>query len=185
MQLKKSLMLVTRILSGAFAVIYPFVVFYALQQNVAFKFIGLILLLMVAFYFIINKNKILFVLGLILCFCIISFNQEIFLKLYPVLMNISICAIFALSLLKTPVITQFAQKMHKRQLNQKEKIYTRHVTVAWAVFMLCNTIISLVTVFLSNKIWVLYNGLISYILIGLMMLTEYIIRKKKEKCLRQ
>ncbi len=160
-------------------------IFYALQQNIAVRFIGLVVLLMVMFSFANNKNKYMFFSGLFLCFLIILFNQEIFLKLYPVLMNASVCAIFALSLRKTPLMAKFAKKIRKEHLDEKTLTYTRNATKAWAIFMLLNTLASLITVFLSNKIWTIYNGFISYVLIGIMMLVEYIIRKGKEKCLRQ
>ncbi len=182
MPLKKLLTIITKIFFGAFVVAYPFMIFYALQQNIAIRFLGLVLLMVVIFSFINTKNKYLFVLGLVLCFAIIFFNQEIFLKLYPVLMNASVCAIFALSLRKTPLITQFAQKMCNKPLNNNQITYTKHATIAWAVFMFINTLISFVTVFLSTEIWTIYNGFISYILIGLMMLIEYFVRKSREKC---
>ena len=182
MPLKKLLTIITKIFFGAFVVAYPFMIFYALQQNIAVRFLGLVLLLVVIFSFINTKNKYLFILGLALCFLIILFNQEIFLKLYPVLMNISVCAIFALSLKTTPLVTQFAKKMRKEPLDTRTLTYTKNVTMAWAIFMFINTIISLITVFLSNEIWVIYNGFISYILIGLMMLVEYFVRKSREKC---
>ena len=38
--------------------------------------------------------------------------------------------------------------------------------------------ISCITVFLSTEIWALFNGLISYILIGLMFVAEFIVRRK-------
>ncbi|MBR0212160.1 MAG: hypothetical protein IJQ55_01000, partial [Alphaproteobacteria bacterium] len=98
------------------------------------KFIGLILLMAVVFSFVRNKNKYMFMLGLLLCFLVIFFNQEIFFKLYPVLMNASVCAIFALSLKKTPLITQFAKKMCNKPLNNNQITYTKHATIAWAVF---------------------------------------------------
>ena len=97
-------------------------------------------------------------------------------------MNSCVCAIFALSLKKTPLITKFAQKIRKEPLDTKTLNYTRNATKAWAIFMLVNTFISLITVFLSNEIWTIYNGFISYMLIGMMMLSEYIVRKGKEKC---
>ena len=185
MQLKKLLTIITKIFLGAFVIAYPFIIFYMLQQNVAVKFMGLILLMVVAFSFARNKNKYLFILGLILCFLVIFFNHEIFLRFYPVLMNAGVCSIFALSLRKTPLVTQFAKKMTKSNLDKNQLTYTRKATVVWAIFMFFNTVISLITVFLSTKIWVLYNGFISYILIGIMMTTEYIIRKGKEKCSHQ
>jgi len=182
MQLKKLLTIITKILFSIFVIAYPFMIFYALQQNIAVKFIGIILLMAVMFSFLRNKNKYIFVIGLILCFFGVFFNQEIFLKLYPVLMNASVCGIFALSLRKTPLITQFAQKMQKTPLYEYKLNYTKRATIAWAIFMFANTIISLITVFLSNEIWTLYNGFISYVLIGIMMLSEYIVRKRVEKC---
>jgi len=185
MQLKRLLTIITRFFFGIFVVAYPFAVFYALKQEIATRFIGLVLLVLVSFSFLRNKNKYIFILGLVLSFLVILFNQDVFLKLYPVLMNLGLGCIFALSLRKTPVITQFAQKMQKRPLNTKTIIYTKHATIAWAIFMFVNTVLSFITVFLSDRIWVLYNGFISYILIGIMMLGEYIVRKRKEKCLHQ
>jgi uncharacterized membrane protein len=176
MQLKKLLTLIARLIIGIFAFAYPFVVFFALRNDVAVKFIGLFLLAVIVVSFVRHRNKILLGLGLILCSLILFFNQDIFLKIYPVLMNCSIFAIFALSLQKTPLITQYAKRMNY-DLNAKVIKYTRNATIAWAIFMGCNSLISLVTVFLSNKIWVLYNGFISYILIGIMMIGEYITRK--------
>jgi uncharacterized membrane protein len=35
-----------------------------------------------------------------------------------------------------------------------------------------------VTVFLSDEVWVLFNGLISYVLIAIMIGVEFIIRKR-------
>ena len=182
MQWKKLLTIITKIFISAFVVAYPFVIFYTLQQNIAIRCLGLFLLVAVILSFVRNKNKSLFILGLFLCFLVIFFNQEIFLKFYPVLMNAGMCSIFALSLRKTPLITQFTQKIRKCDLDEHKLRYTRHATIAWVIFMFFNTIASFITVFLSNEVWVLYNGFISYILIGIMMLVEYIIHKRKEKC---
>ncbi len=177
MQLKKLLTLTAKIIFGGFAIAYPFIVFWALKKDIAIKFIGLVLLMSVIFSWTRSKNTILFILGLLLCSSIIFFNQEIFLKLYPVLMNAGVFALFALSLRKTPLVTQFAEKIHKT-LDEQTINYTYRATYAWAIVMGINTIASLITVFLSDEIWVLYNGLISYIIIGATMLIEYIVRKK-------
>lgn len=92
-------------------------------------------------------------------------------------MNLSVCFIFALSLRGTPLIEKIAKKMG-HNLGPKQKEYTRRVTLAWVIFMLCLAIISLITVFLSNEIWVVFNGLISYVLIAIMIGVEFVIRKK-------
>ncbi|MBO7644860.1 MAG: hypothetical protein J6S57_00985 [Alphaproteobacteria bacterium] len=84
---------------------------------------------------------------------------------------------FALSLRDTPLIEKFA-KQFGYKLDEKQQKYTKQATHAWALFMFCLAVISFVTVFLSDEIWVIFNGLISYILIAMMMGVEFIIRKK-------
>lgn len=177
MPLQKLLTQITKIILGVIVVIYPFVVFYALESHVAVRFVGLFLLALIVLSFTKNKNKVIFALGVVLCSLVIFLNQPWFLKLYPVLMNSTICAIFALSLNKTPIITKQAMLAHKQPLDNKTKTYTKHATLAWAIFMACNTIVSFITVFLPDVYWVWYNGFISYILIGTMMLCEFFIRK--------
>lgn len=177
MQLKKLLTQITKIIFGVFAVAYPFIVFWALKKDIALKFIGFVLLLSVIFSWTRSKNTILFILGLLLCLSIIFFNQEIFVKLYPVLMNTGVFALFAVSLKKTPLVTKFAEKMHKT-MDEATIKYTRNATYAWAIVMGCNAVVSFITIFLSDEIWTLYNGLVSYMVIGTTMLIEYIIRKK-------
>lgn len=92
-------------------------------------------------------------------------------------MNFSMSLIFALSLLGTPLIEKFAQKMGYN-LGTEQKEYTRRFTCVWAIFMLCLAIFSFITVFLPYKIWVIFNGLISYLLIATMVGIEFVIHKK-------
>ena len=50
--------------------------------------------------------------------------------------------------------------------------------MGWCIFFIVNGSIATFTVFVgSDKIWSLYNGLISYILIGLFFMVEYLVRK--------
>ena len=176
MQLKKLLTPIIKIIIGALIIAYPFVVFFALRTGVAVRFVGLFLLAVVIMSFLRNKNRVLFGIGLLASFLIFIFNQDFFLKIYPVLMNGAICAMFAISLKGTPLITKYAKKM-KYDLDADGIKYTKNATLAWAVFMACNTLISLATVFMPTNIWVLYNGFISYVLIGSMIIGEYVLRK--------
>ena len=57
--------------------------------------------------------------------------------------------------------------------------YTRKVTQAWCVFFVVNGAIGLGTaLFADLETWTLYNGLIAYLLIGLMAGIEFLIRKR-------
>ena len=62
------------------------------------------------------------------------------------------------------------------KLEKPAFIYTRKVTYFWCIVTFLNLILSIVTIFLDDKIWILYNGCISYVFIGSMFLTEYIVR---------
>ena len=66
--------------------------------------------------------------------------------------------------------------MEKGELSEFTKIYTKRLTYVWCVFLFINLIISIATVFMSDRIWALYNACISYIALGLMFGVEYIVR---------
>jgi uncharacterized membrane protein len=61
-------------------------------------------------------------------------------------------------------------------------VYTRRVTQIWCVFFVVNGGIALVTALWSSfEIWSLYNGLIAYVLMGLLFAGEYIVRMRTQK----
>ena len=91
-------------------------------------------------------------------------------------MNSFIFMVFFCSLFqKETIIQKFALALNKN-LSEKELIYTKNLTYIWCIFLFTNLVISIITIFLSDKIWILYNGFISYVLIGILFAVEYIIR---------
>ncbi|EYU47959.1 putative membrane protein [Acinetobacter baumannii 1457504] len=49
-------------------------------------------------------------------------------------------------------------------------------------FLFCNALIALSTVlFTSTQVWVIYNGFISYVLMGILFLGEFILRKRHQR----
>ena len=66
--------------------------------------------------------------------------------------------------------------MEGAELNEFTKNYTRRLTYVWCVFLFINLSISIATVFMSAKVWELYNACISYIALGIMFGVEYIVR---------
>ena len=60
--------------------------------------------------------------------------------------------------------------------------YTANVTLVWCLFFTANGLVSLYTaLFTPLDIWMIYNGFISYILMALLMLVEYLVRLKVKK----
>ena len=101
-----------------------------------------------------------------------------YIKLYPVIVNIILLIVFAHSLYRPPTVIEIFARQKEQVLSDSALTYIRKVTLAWAIFFLCNGLISLYTVFLSDeRYWAIYTGLISYLLIGFFFLIELIIRK--------
>lgn len=158
-------------------ILYPFCVFWALHKGMSLRWLSLFLLIIVLSAFLRSHRKTFLAAGLFLTSALLLFNNEIFLKLYPVCMNMLICFSFWISLKTKPLITVFAEKMGQ-EMTPDVLHYTRKVTIAWGIFMALSTLISIITLSTPMWIWTLYNGLISYLLIGLMFGGEYLIRRR-------
>lgn len=111
--------------------------------------------------------------------CIIGLfyiKRFIILKFYPPICNTFIFLIFFSSLFAEETIIQKFARACGDKLERPALIYTRNLTYIWCIFTFLNLLISIWTIFQSDKIWLLYNGCISYVLIGLLFSVEYIVR---------
>lgn len=104
------------------------------------------------------------------------FTKMTALKFYPPTVNFSVFLIFFLSIFSNETIIQKFARMVDGELNEAALAYTRNLTYLWSIFLFCNFLASIATIFLSDKIWMLYNGCISYLLVGTFFAIEYIIR---------
>ncbi len=97
---------------------------------------------------------------------------------YPVLVNLAFLIVFAVSLRREQsIIETFARRLDP-DLPPEGVRYTRRVTKAWCVFFIVNGSIALWTTGQSPEIWALYNGLIAYLLMGLMFGGEWLTRRR-------
>lgn len=108
-----------------------------------------------------------------------AFNAALPLKLYPVLVNATLLAVFAASLRWPPsAIERFARIRHP-DLPPRGVAYTRKVTQVWCGFFAVNGAIALATaLYASERVWALYNGLLAYVLIGLLFAGEWWVRQR-------
>ena len=98
------------------------------------------------------------------------------LKLYPVFVNASLLTVFALSLKGTSIVEKFA-RLREKELPEYAVRYCRRVTIAWCVFFILNGLVALDSaLWRSDAWWGLYNGAVSYVLIGLMFALEFAVR---------
>ncbi|PXF30976.1 hypothetical protein WH50_12080 [Pokkaliibacter plantistimulans] len=100
------------------------------------------------------------------------------LKLYPVLMNVSMLMLFALSLRQKHSMIERIARLKEPNLSAEGVRYTRCVTWVWTGFFACNGVVALATVFMSDQIWGVYNGVLAYALIGILLAGEWLVRRR-------
>ena len=106
-------------------------------------------------------------------------NDERVLRLWPVGMNVALLLVFGVSLLQPPpMIERFARLLHP-ELPAEGVRYTRRVTTVWCAFFVLNGSIAAYTALgASREAWVLYNGLIAYVLMGALFCGEWLVRRR-------
>ncbi|MFV5490573.1 septation protein IspZ [Acinetobacter sp. ASP199] len=164
-------------------VLYPFLVGYALSQG-HLVWISVLLIVLGMLRLFSKGNTLLWPLTgfAILCggFSLILQDQQ-WLKLYPVLMSVGSCVIFATTLLRPPSMIERFARLAEPDLPPEGVAWTRQVTKVWCGFFIINALIALYTVYAASmQIWVLYNGFISYMLMGILLLGEYLLRKRQQ-----
>lgn len=105
-------------------------------------------------------------------------NTSVPLKLYPVLVSAVLLVVFGLSLVRGPSVAERIARLQEPDLDARGVAYTRGVTQVWCGFFVFNGGVALTTaLWASEATWALYNGLISYVLIGALMSGEWLLRR--------
>ena len=100
-------------------------------------------------------------------------------KLYPVVVSLAALTYALWTLAHPPSAAErFAKTWNPTErFDERKRTYTRHVTQVWAGFFLVNGAIASYTAFAtSTQTWALYNGLISYLIIGVLFGGEHLLR---------
>ncbi|GAB3246077.1 COG4648 family protein [Chitinimonas naiadis] len=106
-------------------------------------------------------------------------NQALPLKLYPVLVSTVLLVVFATSLFYPPSVIERLARLREPDLPPEGVAYTRRVTQVWCGFFVINGSIALYTaLWASDAAWALYNGLISYGLMGALFAGEWLVRRR-------
>ncbi|MBU1308133.1 MAG: hypothetical protein KKE30_01210 [Gammaproteobacteria bacterium] len=98
---------------------------------------------------------------------------------YPVWVNGGMLALFGWSLCYPPTVVERLARLVEGELDAKGVAYTRKVTQVWCGFFLLNGAIAALTAWWGDwDLWVLYNGFIAYLLMGLLMAAEWLVRRR-------
>ena len=128
-------------------------------------------------------------------FCFIT-GKEFFIRLYSVVINVSLLIIFGSTLFFEPnIVFRFATLADKSikgsNFEENVKKYCRKVTLIWCVFFILNGTAAACTTFAdvlfgvsaqrARELWAFYNGGISYLLMGTLFIAEFTVRKFVDK----
>jgi len=106
-------------------------------------------------------------------------NDAMPLKLYPVLVNAVMLTVFGISLRHPPTVIERLARLQEPELSAHGVAYTRKVTWVWCGFFVLNGSIALITaLWCPDKVWALYNGLIAYVLMGVLFAGEWLVRRR-------
>lgn len=98
---------------------------------------------------------------------------------YPVLCNAILFALFSYSLRQPQTVIERLARLREPDLPPAGVAYTRRVTQVWCGFFVLNGALALATVLYGDmRLWTLYNGLISYGLMGLLLGGEWLVRRR-------
>jgi uncharacterized membrane protein len=104
-------------------------------------------------------------------------DSERLLHLYPSLVNLGLLIAFGASLVRGPSMIEKFARIRTPNLSHAAVHHTRRVTQIWCAFFAANGLFSLYTALhWSRAAWSLYNGAISYALIGALLAGEIVWR---------
>jgi uncharacterized membrane protein len=173
----------------AIGVAYPFLVYFGLRTlPPGFVALSLIALLAARAAFVSRKSgrdSFPYLIACIVVVVLAARSPVIGLKTYPILVSLVFAAAFAHSLLWPPTIVEQIARFREPDLPVEVNSYLRKVTIAWLTFFIINTAISAATAASGSlRLWTLYNGLISYMAMGVMFAAEFLVRQLVRRRLR-
>lgn len=165
--------------AGLLIVAYPLIIYLLLSYQVAW--LGALLVFSMIVWKLQHRKNWLLWTCLLLGGVLVAarlFGSDAILKMSPLIIHASLFFIFTQSLNSTPMIERFARLDIGDDLPAGVTDYCRKLTLLWAGFFAAN-IAGCVWLALwgDDRTWVLYNGLIVYLLIGALLLGEYLWRR--------
>ena len=186
---------VAAVLLGTVLLAYPLFVWFGLSQGSP-RHVAAILLLVVAPIAAIRMRKSqraamrgLAAVPLATVSCLVLsavLDAEAFMLAVPVLINAIFLAVFGWSLRSgaMPMVERFA-RLQEPDLPPEKQAWCRTWTVLWSVFFVANGSTALVLALLvvaeaaPRAWWATYNGLIAYVLMGIMFASEWTMRRRR------
>ena len=186
---------VAAVLLGIVMVAYPLLVWIGLSQGSP-RYVAAILLGVVAPIAAIRMRRSqraamrgLAFVPLVTVLCLVlsaALDAEGFMLVVPVLVNAIFLAVFGWSLRTNamPIVERFA-RLQQDDLPPEKQAWCRMWTILWSVFFVANgtTALALALLVVAEAAprawWATYNGLVAYVLMGIMFACEWTMRRRR------
>jgi uncharacterized membrane protein len=165
-------------------VVYPVAIYYLLDSYGLSSLAALLaVLLLLRIVPLVRKQPLLLALSAVVVaifFVVLYASQSVrLLMLYPTMMSIALMCAFAFTVARPPSMIERFSRAAKMDIPSQAIPYMRALTLIWCAFFAINALISAILAWLGvTSYWALYNGCISYLLIGLLLVSEYFYRQR-------
>lgn len=165
--------------------LYPFIVYYSLQKGMlSFIYLivfGYFLNQIYQNYKVNNWQKLwVNVITLILIGGLASLSMVVTVQLLPIIFNSIGLVYFAMTLVDGPPLIERFARIQIPDLPEEVVAYCKNVTIVWILFFALQMSINAgIIIHGDQKLWVLYNGFLSYFTIAFLVILEYLYRRVK------
>lgn len=174
-------------MTGLLLLAWPFLIWFGLAHNSLPWLLPLMaLLLFIRFRQTRRQSgplsvvtQIVAVAGMTLCIASYLLKTHQLLLFYPVVVSGVMLAVFGGSLWSSMPVVERLARLRDPVLSERAVRYTRRVTQIWCAFFIGNGGIALVTALYGDmSLWTAWNGMISYLLMGMLMAGEWLVRQR-------
>jgi len=175
-----------RALAVVFFIAYPFIIYFGLSVLPP-SFFGLVLLVLLGLRFgvLLPEERLVFLPIIVIFFgyaaATMYFDNQQLLLFYPAFVNFTLCIVFTNSLRSEEPLLLRIVRSRGYAISDHTPKYLFWLTAIWAAFFVLNGSVSIWTSTLSLQAWTLYNGLISYFMIAILGVGEWLFRRYYKK----
>jgi uncharacterized membrane protein len=97
---------------------------------------------------------------------------------YPVLMSLAAAGVFAATLWRPPSLIERFARTAGAALTPELQIYCRNVTLLWVAWLIANAAVAAALALVGDdRAWALWTGVVSYLVTGVLLSGEWLVRR--------
>lgn len=179
-----------RLATGAIVLAWPLLVGFGLAHNGLHWLLPVMAALLLLRLFQVRKQagpmrrvlQSVALAGIALCVASSVLKAHQLLLFYPVVVNLVMLAVFGGSLWSAMPLVERLARLREPNLPPEGVRYTRQVTRIWCLFFIVNGSVALFTALHGDmRLWTAWNGVIAYLLMGILMAGEWLVRRRLMK----